>query len=53
MRPEVTYTPCVTSEREQSGDVIKFTQFKEGNIRTKLVTMQKTVTNRMTNQLRP
>ena len=32
MRPEVTYTPYVTSSKEQTGDVITFAQFEEGNI---------------------
>ena len=32
MRPAVTYTPCVMSLREQTGDIITFTQFEEGNI---------------------
>ena len=35
MRPEVTYTPCATSLREQTGDIITFAQFEEGNILTK------------------
>ena len=35
MRPSVTYTPCATSLREQTGDIITFAQFEEGNIRTK------------------
>ena len=34
MRPEVTYTPYATSSREQTGYVIKFTHFEEGNILT-------------------
>ena len=34
MRQEVTYTPYATSSREQTGDVITFTQFEEGNIFT-------------------
>ena len=34
MRPEVTYTPYVTSSKEQTGDVITFAQFEEGNILT-------------------
>ena len=34
MRPEVTYTPYATSSREQTGNVITFTQFEEGNILT-------------------
>ena len=34
MRPAVTYTPNVTSSREQTGDVITFAQFEEGNILT-------------------
>ena len=32
MRPEVTYTPYGTSLIEQTGDVIMFAQFEEGNI---------------------
>ena len=35
MRPAVTYTPCAKSSREQTGDIITPTQFKEGNILTK------------------
>ena len=34
MRPAVTYTPYVTSPKEQTGDVITFTQFEEGIILT-------------------
>ena len=34
MLPEVTYTPYVTSPKEQNGDVITFTQFEEGNVLT-------------------
>ena len=34
MRPEVTYTPYATSSKEQTGDVITFVQFEEGNILT-------------------
>ena len=34
MRPAVTYTPYATSSREQTGDVITFAQFEEGNIVT-------------------
>ena len=34
MRPEVTYTPYATSPKEQTGDVITFVQFEEGNILT-------------------
>ena len=30
MRPKVTYTPYATSSKEQTGNVITFTQFKEG-----------------------
>ena len=51
MRPAVMYTPCATSPREQTGNIITFTQFEEGNILTKLVTIQKAVTNMMTIQL--
>ena len=32
MRPTVTYTPYATSSKEQTGDVISFTQFEEGNL---------------------
>ena len=32
MRTSVMYTPCATSLREQTGDIITFTQFEEGNI---------------------
>ena len=35
MRLSVTYTPYATSLREQTGDIITFTQFEEGNILTK------------------
>ena len=34
MRPEVTYTLYATSSKEQTGDVITFAQFEEGNILT-------------------
>ena len=34
MRPTVTYTPYTTSSKEQTGDVITFTQFEEGNLLT-------------------
>ena len=34
MRREVTYTPDAMSQKEQTGDVITFTQFEEGNILT-------------------
>ena len=32
MRPAVTYTPYATSSKEQTGDVITFTRFEEGNL---------------------
>ena len=35
MHPAVTYTPCAASLREQTGDIITFAQFEEGNILTK------------------
>ena len=35
MCPDVTCKPCVTSSREQTGNIITFTQFEEGNILTK------------------
>ena len=34
MRPAVTYTPYATSSKEQTGDVIMFAQFEEGNLLT-------------------
>ena len=34
VRPAVTYTPYATSSKEQTGDVITFTQFEEGGILT-------------------
>ena len=34
MRPTVTYTPYDMSSKEQTGDVITFTQFEQGNILT-------------------
>ena len=34
MRPEVTYTPYATSSKEQTGNVITFTHFEEGDIWT-------------------
>ena len=35
MRTDVTYTPCATSSREQTGNIIRFAQFEQGNILTK------------------
>ena len=35
MRPAVTYTPCATSLREQTGDIITSIEFEKGNILTK------------------
>ena len=32
MRPSVTYTPCATSLKEQTGDIITFVKFEEGDI---------------------
>ena len=34
MRPAATYTPYAMSSKEQTGDVITFAQFEEGNILT-------------------
>ena len=34
MRPTVTNTPYATSYKEQTGDVITFAQFEEGNLLT-------------------
>ena len=36
MRPSVTYTPCDMSSREQTGNIITFAQFEEGNVLTKI-----------------
>ena len=35
MRPAVTYTPCATYLRGETGDIITFVQFEEGDILTK------------------
>ena len=32
MRPEVTYTPYATSSKEQTGNVITYAKFEEGNL---------------------
>ena len=32
MRPEVTYKPYATFSKEQTGDIITFTQFEEGDL---------------------
>ena len=32
VRLAVSYIPCDTSSMEQNGDIITFTQFKEGNL---------------------
>ena len=32
MRPEVTYTPYATSLKEQTGNVISFSDFEKGDI---------------------
>ena len=32
LRPYVTYTPCATSSKEQTGNIITSTQFEEGNL---------------------
>ena len=34
MRPDVSYITCDTSSREQTGNIIMFAQFEEGNILT-------------------
>ena len=34
MRLAVTYTPYATSSKEQTGEIITFTQFEEGNLLT-------------------
>ena len=35
VRPSVAYAPWATSSRDQTGDIITFTQFEEGHILTK------------------
>ena len=35
MRPALMYSPCATSLREQTGNIITFAQFEEGKILTK------------------
>ena len=32
VRLAVSYIPCATYSREQTGDIITFTQFKEGSL---------------------
>ena len=32
IRPSVTYTPCATFLREQTGDIITFLLFEEGDL---------------------
>ena len=32
IQPEVSYIPYTTSSHEQTGDIITFTQFEEGNL---------------------
>ena len=43
MGTSVKYTPCATSSREQTGDIITFVQFEEDDL-------EKAVTNLMTVQ---
>ena len=35
MRTSVMYTPCATYSREQTGNIITFTQFEEGDLLSK------------------
>ena len=35
MCPSVTYTPCATSSRGKTGDIIAFAQFEEGYLLSK------------------
>ena len=35
MRPDVMYTPCAKYSKEQTGNIITFAQFEEGDILTK------------------
>ena len=37
----VSYIPCATYPKEQTGDIITFTQFEEGFFNLKLVKMQR------------
>ena len=48
MRLAVTNTPYATSSKKQTGDVITFAQFEEGNLLTET---QKAVTNPIANNL--
>ena len=32
LRPSVTYKPCATSWKEQTGDIITLAQFEEGGL---------------------
>ena len=32
MRPSVSYIPCATSSKEQTGDIITFAKFEEGDL---------------------
>ena len=32
IRPTVSYTPCATSPKEQTGNIITFLQFEEGDL---------------------
>ena len=32
MHPDVPYIPCAKPSKEQTGNIIKFSQFEEGNI---------------------
>ena len=53
MRPFVTYKPCATSSREQTGDIITFTQFEEGNLLSKTHNDAKSGENPEANQIMP
>ena len=32
MRPSVMYTPCDTSSKEETGDIITLSKFEKGNL---------------------
>ena len=49
IRPDVSYIPCDTSSREQTGNIIMFAQFEEGIYYLKLVKMRKVMTKSVTN----
>ena len=51
MRPKVTYTPYATSSKEQTGNLITFAQFEEGDLLTEARNDTEAVMNPIANQL--